>query len=290
MSTPAVSIVIRCRDEATHLSGVLEAVLAQQGAPAYELLALDSGSRDGTLALLARWPVRVERRPADEFTFGRALNLGARLARGDLIVYLSAHCRPLTAEWLAHLVAPFTDPTVVATFGRQVPVPGVNPIEAAATTRLFPAAGAAGVRFSNANGAVRRAAVLARPFDEEIPAAEDHLWASGLGAGERIVYVPGAAVYHSHPMTSAEWRFRFYINGLAAGYARARCGVAMPWDGETSGRAPVRQARAFARLVGVLVRRGELRALARLPSYALARTLSYARGLREGARRYRSAT
>ena len=37
-----------------------------------------------------------------------------------------------------------------------------------------------------------------------------------------IAYVPEAGVAHSHAMTRGEWRFRFYINGLAAEYARRR--------------------------------------------------------------------
>ena len=43
---------------------------------------------------------------------------------------------------------------------------------------------------------------------------------------------------------------------------------------------------AFVRLASTLARQGEVRALARLPSYALARTVWYARGVRDGARRY----
>jgi len=282
---PAVSIVIRCRNEARHLGPVLDAVGAQTGAPAHEVVALDSGSTDGTLDVLARHPVRVERMPAGEFTFGRALNLGAHVARGDVVVHLSAHCRPLKSDWLARLVAPLADRAVVATFGRQVPIPGVNPIEAIAMARNFPVAGPPDVLFSNANGAVRRAAILARPWNEEIPAAEDHLWAAAVRAPERIEYVPGAAVEHSHPMTLDEWRFRFYINGLAAEYAR-RHGVALPWAGDTLVRVVGGRAGAFLRLAGTLARRGEVRALARLPGYAYARTVSYARGVRDGARRW----
>jgi len=286
MTVARASIVIRCRDEAAHLRGVLEAVVAQESAPPFEVLALDSGSRDGTLDLLARHPVRVEHLPAEAFTFGRALNRGAALARGDLVVYLSAHCRPLSSDWLRALVAPFSDPGVVATFGRQVPIPGVNPIEAITKARDFPPTATPGVRFSNANAAVRRAAVLARPFDEEIPAAEDHLWACGVQGPERIVYVPAAVVTHSHPMTFREWRFRFYINGLATAYAR-HSGRAMPWDGEETATAIVRgRSRAFLELAGALARDGEVRALAQLPAYALARTFCYARGVREGARRF----
>jgi glycosyltransferase involved in cell wall biosynthesis len=275
--TPAASIVIRCRDEARHIGGVLERVLAQEAAPPFEVVALDSGSRDGTLDVLARHGVRVERLPAEGWTYGRALNAGATRARGDVVVYLSAHCRPVDVHWLARLVAPFADPAVVATFGRQLPVPGLNPIEAITTARNFPGVPPPGVLFSTANGAVRRAAALARPFDEEIAIAEDHLWARDA----RVAYVPEAGVTHSHPMGYAHWRSRFYAHAVAAEYARRRLGIELPWNGGVAGRGG-----ALARLVGRLLREREFRALAQVPAYSLARTVGHALGTREGARRY----
>lgn len=283
-----ISIVIRCRDEVRSLGPVLDAVLAQTGAPPTEVVALDSGSSDGTLELLARYPVRVEHLPPGTFSYGRALNRGAQSARGDVVVYLSAHCEPRSPTWLADLVAPFADGAVVATFGRQVPIPSLNPIEAITTCRNFPATGAAGVRFSTANGAVRRSAVLDRPFDEEVPIAEDHLWACAVPPGERIGYVPDAVVAHSHPMTGRHWRARFYAHGVAAQYARGRLGLDLPWDtpGESASRIVLRRAGPFLKLVGHFARAGDVRTLAHLPSYAFARTISYARGLRDGARRY----
>jgi len=288
MSAPAVSIVIRCRDEAAHLGPVLARVLAQRNAPPFEVVALDSGSTDGTLELLARHPVRVERLAGDGWSYGRALNTGARAAHGPLVVYLSAHCSPLPEDWLARLVAPFDDPAVVATFGRQVPVPGVNPIEAMTTTRNFPPAPPPAVLFSTANGAVRRSVALARPFDEEIAIAEDHLWARAVQPPERIAYVPTATVEHSHPMGFGHWRARFYAHGLAAEYARRRRGEELPWgDADPHAtRIALGRAGAFVRLLGALGRQGELRALALLPAYTLARTVCYARGVRDGARRY----
>jgi glycosyltransferase involved in cell wall biosynthesis len=284
---PSASIVIRCRDEAASLGRVLEATFAQEGAPRFEVVALDSGSRDGTLELLARSAARVERIPAEAFSYGRALNRGAALARGEIVVYLSAHCPPLSRRWLAALLGPFATAGVVAAFGRQVPRPGVNPIEAITTARNFPAAPPPAVRFSTANGAVRRAAVLGRPFDEEVAIAEDHLWASALPR-TAVAYVPAAAVEHSHPMTLSHWGARFYAHGLAEQYARRRLGVELPWGGDdtTAAGVALRRVAPFLRLAATLGRRGEVRALGRLPAYALARTVCYARGLREGARRY----
>ncbi len=289
-NTPVVSIVIRCKNEAAYLGAVLDAVLGQQGTPAFEILALDSGSSDGTLPLLRARPVQLIELPASTFTFGRALNLGAREARGALVVYLSAHCRPMGASWLARLVAPLTEPTVAATFGRQLPIPGVNALEALTQERLFPAAPPAGVIFSNANAAVRRTTVLQHPFDEVIPAAEDHLWASTLDPGARIVYVADAPVYHSHAMSFAEWRYRFFINGLAEAYLQSH-GVRLPWEGAASAREIARTRRgALARLAVTLAGRRAWGALVRLPAYAVARTFWYARGVRQGRRRYHTGT
>ena len=90
-------------------------------------------------------------------------------------------------------------------------------------------------------------------------------------------------------MTFREWRFRFYINGLAAEYARRRRGVELPWGDDTLGRVLFGRAGAFLRLAGTRASAGALPALARLPSYAVARTLWYARGVRDGARRYGAA-
>ena len=284
MSAPAVSVVLRCRNEVRDLGAVLDAVLAQEGTPPFEVLALDSGSTDGTLDLLGRYPIRMATLPGT-FSYGRALNVGAQLARGDLVVYLSAHAKPRGHDWLAALAAPFADPHVAATFGRQIAIPGVNPIEALTTARIFPPAPPAGVTFSTANGAARRAAVLERPFDETIAIAEDHVWATGVVPPERVAYVPAAVVAHSHPMTLAQWAARFRAHGLAAEYARRRLGTTLPWgapgDGVVRGRAG-----AFVRLATTLARNGEVRALTRLPAYAIARTVCYARGLREGAARF----
>src|SRR5262249_45172983 len=98
---------------------------------------------------------------------------------------------------------------------------------------------------------------------------------------------PAAAVEHSHSMSFREWRFRFYINGLATEYARRRCRVDMPWESEETVGGIVRgRAGAFLRLARTLVAQREMRALVRLPSYALARTVWYTRGVRDGGRRY----
>jgi glycosyltransferase involved in cell wall biosynthesis len=291
---PAATVVIRARDEAASVGPVLQQVVTQEALPDLEVIVIDSGSTDGTPEIVLRQArqcgpgrsVRLAPIPRETFTFGGALNLGARLARGPICVHLSAHCRPADAAWLVHLLAPFADADVVASVGRQLPVPGLNPFEAVDLERMFPADGRStgGPRpFSNANCAVRRDFLRAHPFDETIPIMEDALWALDRGPGERVVYVPEATVFHSHPLRLRYWRARYYQHGLAHRYIRARRGIDLLPERSRGPVGRLGHHLAEARRLGpALARQGRWWHLAAYPVFAAARELALRRGLREG--------
>jgi glycosyltransferase involved in cell wall biosynthesis len=210
------SIVIRSKDEARYIGEVLEQVFAQRYQEPYEVLLLDSGSRDATVKIASKFPVTLYPMRPEEFTFGRALNRGAQLAKGDIVIYLSAHCTPVDQEWLARLLRPLEeDAAAVATYGRQEPRRGVNPFEEMELEWTFPADnhGNPTVIFSCSNCAIRRDLLLRFPFDEQSPAAEDYIWRRLLPEEYRSIYVPSASVYHSHSLNLRYWAARFRING-----------------------------------------------------------------------------
>jgi rhamnosyltransferase len=200
-TTPRVSVIIRTKNEGTYLERVLQAVHDQDYADSVEIVLVDSGSTDDTLEIARRFAVRlIEIRP-EEFTYGRALNIGAKAAHGELLVNLSGHAIPVERDYFQHLLAPFEDPAVWATFGRDVPLPGGCPSRGRDLETWFPNAWADRSRFfSNANACLRKQAWEALPFDEDLSIAEDAKWAQQvLAAGCRIVYVPTASAYHPHP-------------------------------------------------------------------------------------------
>ncbi|MCZ7625571.1 MAG: glycosyltransferase family 2 protein [Candidatus Methylomirabilis sp.] len=212
--TVDISIVIRSRNEARFLGEVLEQLFAQEYDGFFEVIVLDSGSRDGTLEIARRFPVAVYSMSPDEFSFGRALNRGAQIAKGEYIVYLSAHCTPTDRLWLTRLVEPLTgDNGVVATFGRQEPRQGLNPFEEMELNRIFPSDHADGpsVIFSAANCAISREVVVRFPFDESAPGAEDYIWRRLLPESHHVLYVPEASVYHSHPCRFGTGRADFVL-------------------------------------------------------------------------------
>ena len=167
-------------------------------------MVVDSGSTDGTLEIVRRFPVTLVQIPPEDFTYGYALNLGVSHADGDLIATLSAHSLPTDADWLRSLISPFQDPRVAGVYGRQVPRTNATLFELAGmrlTGLLSERPKLLDKRplFSNANGAFRRSLWAEHPFDELIRGAEDIAGARSMQEhGYLIAYEPKAAVYHSH--------------------------------------------------------------------------------------------
>jgi glycosyltransferase involved in cell wall biosynthesis len=116
---PAVSVLILTRDGGGDLERCLSAVAAQRGAPAFELVCVDSGSRSTSVETMRRHGARVLRIDSNRFNPGLTRDLAARHARGEVLVFLGQDAVPADAEWLRRLVEPLQsgDETVAAVQG-----------------------------------------------------------------------------------------------------------------------------------------------------------------------------
>jgi glycosyltransferase involved in cell wall biosynthesis len=201
MTRPSISIVIRCFNEERHIGRLLTGVLEQTHRPD-QIVVVDSGSTDATVAIARRFPVVVRTIPPDAFSFGRSLNLGCAAATSDLIVIASAHVYPLYDTWLEELTRPFENPAVALTYGRQIGDDQTKYSEHRVMARWFPSTSIARQSYpfsNNANAAIRRARWLDQPYDEELTGLEDVDWAKrALDAGQAISYVATAPVVHAH--------------------------------------------------------------------------------------------
>lgn len=231
---PSVTIAYVTKNGAPWLEASLRAVRAQRGAfELAEILAIDSGSTDGTLEILARHDVRTRRIAPAEFGHGRTRNLAAREATGEVVVFLTQDAAPANEHWLAALVtALLADPLLAGVWSRHAPRPDCHPMEWRALAQFPLFAGLApdssprisSARgnpdyavhperwywFSNNSAAFRRTTLLRWPFPE-VEFAEDQAWARRvLEAGFRTALVPASLILHSHayaPWTNLQRHF-----------------------------------------------------------------------------------
>ena len=120
---PEISIGIPTRDAGADLRRLLDAVFAQETEQRFEVMALDSGSRDGTLEVLAGYPVRVIPIAREAFDWGRLRDRLFEVAGAPIVVNLSQDAIPASRRWLENLVRPLEDPEVGASSGSSIPDP-----------------------------------------------------------------------------------------------------------------------------------------------------------------------
>ncbi len=223
---PEVSVAIPVRDGGTQFAGVLTALSSQT--VEHELVVCDSGSADGSPQLAREHGARVIEIEPERFSHGGVRNRLIQAALGEHVALLTQDAEPADARWLERLLAGFELAEDVAiVYGpyrprAQAPPPvrielerwfaslspdGSPQVERlAARERSMPAMALMGRRgfFTDANACVARAAWERVPF-RDVPYAEDRVLAIDmLRAGYAKVFIPQAAVIHSHDYTTGE--------------------------------------------------------------------------------------
>jgi rhamnosyltransferase len=237
-----ISVVIPVLNGGLGLVRCLQALSAQQVDEEVEVLVVDSGSTDGSPDAALEHGAVVHEIPPSEFGHGRTRNLGASLARGDVLVFTSQDAYAAGDDWLGALTAPLRDGERVAgVYGRQLPHGNARPPERFFLDFLYgplprvQRASSDGepsweeTLFSNVNSAVPRAVWERFPFADDLIMSEDQEWSKRvLAAGWELVYEPQAAVFHSHAYSVADAFRRFFDSGVSAerSYASGRSSAA----------------------------------------------------------------
>ncbi len=221
----AVTVALPVRDGGPRLAEVLRAVRDQDTERDVELLVCDSGSTDGSADVARAHGARVLSIAPQAFSHGTTRNLLVREAAGAHVVFLTQDAVPASRRWLDALLGAFEgSPDVALAFGPYVPQPAATPMTVRELESFFISFGGGrtdrldhaeralpprhllGVRgfFTDANGAILRAAWERVPF-RDIPYAEDQqLAVDMLRAGYAKVFVPEAAVEHSHEYSTVQ--------------------------------------------------------------------------------------
>ncbi|MCS6967667.1 MAG: glycosyltransferase [Cytophagales bacterium] len=205
------SIVIRCYNEEQHIGRLLKSIL-QQTVKEVEIIVVDSGSTDKTVAIAQQFPIKLVNISPQEFTFGRALNRGIAVATAPYVLIASAHVYPVQQDWIEKMLVPFkADSRVALTFGRQIGNQVTKYSEHQIFRKWFPAEPHWYLQdhpfCNNANACIRRNVWEQVPYDEQLTGLEDLDWAKKvLQKGYLLAYVPEAPVVHVHQETP--WRIK----------------------------------------------------------------------------------
>jgi rhamnosyltransferase len=233
MASPLVSIVLLTRNGASTLPAVLAAVRSQPQSLPLEVVAVDSGSEDGTTAVLRSSVEKLIEIPPGGFNHGATRNLAIEACRGPFVVLLVQDAEPSSTTWLSSMVAPLQeDERLAATYARQAARPSATAVTRGylaqyaaaageprlqslrspeALAALAPAERLAACTFDNVCSCVRRAVWQAHPF-KFTRIAEDLEWAKEVMlAGHHIRYVPDAVVLHSHDRPARYELMRTYL-------------------------------------------------------------------------------
>ena len=225
-----VSVVVPAYNEETVIARTVETLLAQEP-PVLEVVCVDDGSRDRTLAVLRERfegnpRVRILAKPNGGKS--SALNLGFSEARGEVVVALDSDTL-FARDTVARLTAPFSDPRVAAVAGNAKVGNRINrltrwqALEYVTAQNLERRAwdlAAAVPVVPGAVGAWRRAAVLAEGgFHEDTLAEDTDLTLRLIARGLRVVYAEYALAYTEAPETARtllKQRFRWTYGVLQA--------------------------------------------------------------------------
>lgn len=219
-----VSVVVPARNEQTRLRACLESLLHQDYPGDYEVIVVDDHSTDGTAAVAARCGVTVLRLADGSAGSAAACNAGVEHARGEVVAFTDADCRP-AQNWLQHLMAAFQDPVVGVCGGevvglgdsmvaRYVEAAGIFRLQSRMRAQPWPI-------LVTANVAYRKTVFEALgPFDASLRSVEDMemSWRVAQDGRFRVVGCPTAVVYHLHPSTVGG----LYQQWSAYGAGRAR--------------------------------------------------------------------
>ena len=107
-NAPHASAIVRTLNSAATLGACLESLKRQTMPP--EIIVVDSGSSDATMAIAFQLADRIVQIARDSFSYGRALNRGAEVAVAPVHFAVSSHCVIPRRDWIERSLSYYKDP------------------------------------------------------------------------------------------------------------------------------------------------------------------------------------
>ena len=224
----SLSIIIPTLNAASELPGLLKGLQEQDGVD-LEIIVIDSSSDDATQNIASEFGARLCVIDRQSFDHGATRTKAARMARGDILGFMTQDAVLADSRALERLVTPFTqDPLIVAVYGRQLPKSDATIF--GEHLRLFNYSDTSCVRcfedrhtygfktafISNSFAAYRKAPLESIGFFKEglLFGEDTYTLAKLLSDGFCVAYVADACVFHSHNYSILQDFKRYFDIGV----------------------------------------------------------------------------
>jgi rhamnosyltransferase len=231
--------VLPVKNAGPDLPELLAALRGQYWGGAAELIAIDSGSRDGSVETLRDFGATVLAIDPAAFDHGLTRMAAARHARGQVVVFLTQSMRPNDGHWLRPLVEALdADHQLAGVSSRLIPHLDANPLERFDVMRelsysthrnrrsitdresfrsLEARERRALAHFHTVSCAVRPEVLKRTPFRSVTTIGEDLQWGmEALEAGMALAHEPDSVARHSHDYGLEALLQRNFDDGVAA--------------------------------------------------------------------------
>jgi len=221
-----ISIIIPTYNAEKYLPTLLKQLKHQT--VSFELIIIDSSSLDQTIKIAKSYTEKVVVIPQTEFDHGGTRAKAAKMATGDILVFLTQDALPTNGNSIEKLVKVFENPKVSAAYARQISYPKTNLF--GKHLRIFNYGQDSYIRsrqdidkfglktaFLSDSFAAYRKSVLEEIgwFKNGLILGEDtYVGAKMLLADYSLAYVSEAEVYHSHSYTIYEEFKRYFDTGV----------------------------------------------------------------------------
>jgi len=194
----------------------------------FELIIIDSSSTDNTVQIAQKYTENIIIIPQNEFDHGGTRTKAAKIAKGDILVYLTQDALPFDESTVQNIIKVFEDEKIGAAYGRQLSYEDTNLFGKHLRTFNYTVDtyirdktdikqfGLKTAFLSDSFAAYRKSVLESIGwFKDGLILGEDtYAGAKMILAGYSLSYVSDAQVYHSHSYSIWQELKRYFDIGV----------------------------------------------------------------------------
>lgn len=203
-----VSFVIRIKNEYRDIKQTIDSIKSQilDSGIEVEIIIVDNMSTDGGPKSVEDDVDEIIYISDEDFSWGKAINLGIEKSKGNYIVLMSGHCILLNVHVLMEAIKLFDENDIDALYGKQCGDNQKDKIECLELNESYPNLdyfefdkNIKGIGISNAACILKKEIWKKNKFNEELQSAEDAEWCKRIrNSGSICAYSDKFLIQHGH--------------------------------------------------------------------------------------------